>query len=81
MKEHTVRISFDVPEDEHVLLKTGCAEMRIAIKDYLHELLRKGLRELQDEKLKENLKLSIKQAKEGKVQSRGSFANYVEDEI
>jgi hypothetical protein len=81
MKEHTVRLSFDVPEEEHILLKTGCAQLRIAMKDFLHEMMRKGLKELKERQLKERLKLSIEQSKKGKVKSRGSFAKYVEDEI
>ncbi len=81
MKEHTVRLSFDVPEDEHILLKTSCAQMRIAIKDFLHEMMRKGLQDIKEKQLQERLKLSIQQSKEGKIKSRGSFAKYVEDEI
>lgn len=81
MKEHTVRLSFDVPEEEHILLKIGCAQMRIAIKDFLHEMMRKGLQDIKEKQLQERLKLSIQQSKEGKVKSRGSFAKYVENEI
>jgi hypothetical protein len=81
MKQNTVRLSFDIPEEEHILLKTGCAQMRIAIKDFLHEMMLRGLQELKEKQLQERLKLSIKQSKEGKVKSRGSFAKYVEDEI
>jgi hypothetical protein len=80
-QQHTVRLSLDIPEEEHILLKTQCAQMRIAIKDFLHEMMRKGLQELKDKQLKERLKLSIQQSKEGKIRSRGSFAKYVEDEV
>lgn len=81
MKEHMVRLSFDIPEEEHILLKTGCAQLRIAIKDFLHEMMLKGLRELKNKQLQDRLKKSIQQSKEGKIKSRGSFAKYVEDEI
>lgn len=81
MKEHMVRLSFDVPEDEHVLLKTGCAQLRIAIKDFLYDMMLRGLEELQEKQLQEKLKLSIQQSKEGKVKSRGSFAKYAKDEV
>jgi hypothetical protein len=81
MKGHTVRLSFDVLEEEHVLLKTGCAQLRIAMKDFLHEMMRKGLEDLKERQLRQRLKLSIQQSKEGKVKSRGSFAKYVDDEI
>jgi len=79
--KNTVRVSFDIPEDEHVLLKTGCAQSRISIKDFLHEMMLKGLQELKEKQLQDRLRRSIQQSKEGKVKSRGSFAKYVEDEI
>lgn len=81
MKGHTVRLSFDIPEEEHVLLKTGCAQLRIAIKDFLHEMMLRGLQELEEKKLQDRLKKSIQQSKEGKLKRRGSLAKYVEDEI
>jgi PHD/YefM family antitoxin component YafN of YafNO toxin-antitoxin module len=79
MKENTVRLSFDVPEEEHILLKSSCALLRISIKDFLHEQMRKGLEELQEKQLQERLKASIKQSKEGRVKSRGSFSKYTEE--
>lgn len=81
MKKNTVRLSFDIPEDEHILLKIGCAQLRIAIKDFLHEMMLKGLQELKERQVQDRLKKSIQQSKEGKVKSRGSFAKYVENEI
>jgi hypothetical protein len=81
MKEHMVRLSFDIPEEEHILLKTGCAQLKIAIKDFLYEMTLKGLRELKEKQVQDRLKKSIKQSKEGKLKSRGSFAKYVKDEI
>lgn len=76
-----VRLSFDIPEEEHILLKTGCAQLKIAIKDFLYEMMLKGLRELKEKQLQDRLKKSIQQSKEGKLKSRGSFAKYVKDEI
>lgn len=76
-----VRLSFDVPEEEHILLKTGCAQLKIAIKDFLYEMMLKGLRELKEKQLQDRLKKSIQQSKEGKLRSRGSFAKHVEDEL
>lgn len=80
MKEK-VRLSFDIPLEEHILLKTACAQARLAIKDFMHEMMLKGLQELKKKELNDRLKLSIQQSKEGKVKSRGSFAKYVEDEV
>ena len=76
MKANTIRLSFDVPEEEHTLLKIGCAHLRMSIKDFLHGMMLKGLKELE---LNDRLKLSIQQSKEGKVKSRGSFAKYVKE--
>ena len=81
MKDHMVRLSFDIPEEEHILLKSGCAQLRIAMKDFLYEMMQKGLRELKERQLQDRLKKSIQQSKEGKLRRRGSFAKYVEDEI
>ena len=81
MRENMVRLSFDIPLDEHIMLKTACAQARLAIKDFMHEMMLKGLEELKKKQMKENLKLSIQQSKEGKVRSRGSFAKHVKNEI
>jgi hypothetical protein len=81
MKENTIRLSFDIPVEEHVTLKSECAQARIAMKDFLHDLVLKGIKELQEKQLQARLKKSIRQSKEGKVKSRGSFAKYVDDEI
>lgn len=80
MRENMVRLSFDIPVEEHIMLKTACAQSRVAIKDFLHGIVIKGLHDLQEEQLKERLKKSIQQSKEGKVRSRGSFAKYVEED-
>jgi len=81
MRENMVRISFDIPEDEHTLLKIGCTQARVSIKDFMHQMVLKGIQELEEKKLQERLKLSIQQSKDGKVKSRGSFAKYAKDEI
>jgi hypothetical protein len=64
-----VRLSFDVPVEEHIFIKTECAKARIPMKDFLHELVLLGLRDLREKKLMEKLKKSIQQAKEGKVRT------------
>lgn len=81
MKHSTVRLSFDVPTQEHTQLKMECAEARIAMKDFLHDLVLRGIYELREKKLQERLKKSVQQSKEGRIKSRGSFIKYVEDEI
>lgn len=81
MRENMVRLSFDIPLDEHIMLKTACAQARLAIKDFMHEMMLKGLQDLKEKQFQESLRISIQQSKEGKVKSRGSFAKYIEDEI
>ncbi len=66
MKE-TVRLSFNVPAQEHILLKTACVQSREHMKDFLHDLLLLGLEEYQKRKLEESLKESIQQVKDGKT--------------
>jgi hypothetical protein len=81
MRENLVRISFDVPAEEHHLLKLECLQAHVSIKEFMQEVMRKGLQELKEKQLQERLKKSVKQAKEGKVKSRDSFAKYIEDEV
>ena len=81
MKEHKVKLSFNIPVDEHVVLKNECDQAKISIEDFLHNLVLKGIRDLQKKQLHKNLKKSVQQAKDGKVKSRGSFAKYVDDEV
>lgn len=66
MKQNMVRLSFDIPEDEHTILKTACAHARLAIKDFVHAMILKGIKELKKDEFKKRLKESIQQAKEGK---------------
>lgn len=66
MKRNTVRLSFDIPVDEHIMLKTTCAQSRLAIKDFVHAMILKGIGEFKKEKFKKRLKESIRQSKEGK---------------
>lgn len=81
MRKNTVRLSFDIPVNEHIILKTECAQMQVAIKDFLQELVLNGIHELKEKQLQERLKISIQQSKDGKVKSRGSFAKHVKNEI
>lgn len=67
MREHMVRLSFDIPEDEHLTLKIACAQARLAIKDFVHELILRGIKDLQKAEFEKKLKESIQQAKQGSV--------------
>jgi hypothetical protein len=67
MRQNMVRLSFDIPEDEHTMLKTACAQSRLAIKDFVHAMILKGIQEFKDDEFKKRLKESIQQAKKGKI--------------
>ena len=81
MKEDKVRLSVDIPVNQHSALKSQCAQARITIKDFLHQLVLQGIQDLKKKQLHERLKKSIQQSKGGKVKSRGSFAKYIDDEV
>lgn len=66
MRGNTVRLSFDIPEDEHLMLKTACVQAKLSIKDFVHEMILKGLHELKKEEFKKRLKQSIQQSKDRK---------------
>ncbi len=72
MNKETVRISFDVPVEEHILYKTECVKSRISIKDFMHNLVMIGMKEYKKAKFKEKMSRSIKQAKKGKVRTVSS---------
>lgn len=76
MGKNTVILSFDIPVNEHIVLKTECAQMQVAIKDFLQALVLNEIHELKEKQLRARLNKSIRQSKEGKVKSRGSFARY-----
>ncbi len=79
MRKNMVRLSFDIPENEHMLLKIKCTQARVSIKDFMHEMVLKGIQELEEVQLQERLKLSIEQSKKGEIKSRGSFSKHVEE--
>ena len=66
MSEHMVRLSFDIPEEAHFLLKTECVKARLSIKDFAYAMILKGLKEIKEDKFKKRLKESIQQSKEGR---------------
>lgn len=85
MDKETVRISFDVPVEEHILYKTESVKSRMPIKDFMHNLVIIGMNEYRKEKLNEKLAKSIQQAKEGKVRIVSSeeldqLEKYLEDD-
>ncbi len=66
MKDNMVRLSFDIPESEHMILKTACVKAKISIKDFVHAMILKGIQDFKKDEFKKRLKESIQQSKEGK---------------
>ncbi len=81
MKENKVTLSFDIPSDQHDALKNECAHEKITIEDFLENLVLQGIKDLKKKQLHTRLEKSIKESKEGKVKTRGSFAKHVEHEV
>ena len=79
---NSVRLSFEVPVQDHIFIKTECAKAQISMKDFLHELVVNGLKELKEKHLMARLKDSIQQAKEGKVtrMTLSELEKFVEDD-
>lgn len=60
-----VRVSFDIPVEEHILYKTECVKSRIPIKDFMHTLVMLGMENYKKAKFNEKMESSLQQAKEG----------------
>ena len=77
-----IRISFEVPVEDHTFLKMECAKSRITMKDFLHELFIAEIKELKEKHLLGRLMSSIQQAKEGKVttMSLSELEKFAEDD-
>ena len=64
MKDY-IRLSFDVPVEEHTEIKTECVKNRKAMKDFLRQLVLIGLAEMKEQNkidaLREGLHNEIEQ--------------------
>lgn len=77
MREDVVRLSFDISVHEHALLKAACAEAMIPMKDFLHDLVMRGVQELKEKNLQEKTKKS----EAGKQEAKPSLAECVKNDI
>jgi hypothetical protein len=66
MKE-TVRVSFDVPVEEHIFLKSMCVKARIPFRNLMKKVFHNTVEEFKKEKLQKILKKGLQEVKEGKV--------------
>ena len=60
MKE-TVRVSFDVPIDEHTFVKSACVEAHINFRDLMKDVFHKTVEELKKKKLHDMLSKSFQE--------------------
>lgn len=66
MKE-TVRVSFDVPLDEHTFVKAACVEAHINFRDLMKNVFHKTVEELKKKKLHDMLTTGFREVKEEKT--------------
>ena len=77
MRDDVVRLSFDISVHEHALLKAACAEAMIPMKDFLHDLVLKGIEELRKKKSQEK----IKKSEASKQEAKPYLAECVKDDV
>jgi len=63
----TVRVSFDVPIDEHTFVKSACVEAHINFQDLMKDVFNKTVEELKKKRLHSMLKQGFQDAEEGKT--------------
>lgn len=67
MKQGMVRISFDIPEEEHHELKRTCLDGRTSIKEFVRQSLQFSVKKAQKDALNQSLRKAVQQSKEGKA--------------
>jgi hypothetical protein len=63
----TIRVSFDVPIDEHTFVKAACVEAHINFRDLMKDVFHKTAQELKKKRLHDILTKSFQEAEEGKT--------------
>lgn len=63
----TVRVSFDVPIDEHTFIKAACVEAHINFRDLMKDVFHRKVEELKKNGLHEMLTKGFQEATEGKT--------------
>jgi len=66
-KRETVRVSFDVPIDEHTFVKSACVEAHVNFRDLMKEVFHKTVKELRKKSLHDMLTKGFQESKEGKT--------------
>ena len=63
----TVRVSFDVPIEEHTLVKAACVEAHINFRDLMKDVFHKTAEEVKKKKLHKVLKKGFQEVEEGQT--------------
>ena len=63
---HHSRLTVDMPDNIHILLKSACAELGISMRQFILESTLKSLEDLEDEKLAKKARSILKDIEEGK---------------
>jgi hypothetical protein len=66
-RKETVRVSFDVPIEEHTFLKTECTKSRIPFRNLMRQVFHKTVEELRKKQLHDMLNQGFQQSYEGKT--------------
>ena len=66
MKE-TVRVSFDVPLEEHTFVKAACVEAHINFRDLMKDVFHRTAEELKKKRVHDMLTKGFQEAKQGKT--------------
>lgn len=61
-----IRVSFDVPAEEHIFLKSACVNSRITFKDLMQKVFHETVEAFKKEELKAVIVKGINESKEGK---------------
>ncbi len=79
--KNTVRVSFDVPIDEHTFLKTICVEEHKPFRDLMKEVFHKTVEEIKKDRLQKILSKGLQEAKEGKgrIISQKELDSWIEE--
>ena len=66
--KNTVRVSFDVPIEEHTFLKTECTKSRIPFRNLMRKVFHKTVEELRKKQLHDMLNQGFQESYEGKTE-------------
>jgi hypothetical protein len=66
-RKETIRVSFDVPIEEHTFLKMECAKSRIPFRNLMRQVFHKTVEEIRKKQLHDMLNQGFEDSYEGKT--------------